>query len=202
MAVTIEKLQQIVDAYYECDTIFRISNKYKKRIFNWEPFSLRKTQNTIDDCFAKLYSSYKTAHNKKYLQSLFPYYVFFDTIYDLDGKMVFLLCKTMGSTTGYASKQSIHVTKDFYDKYQTYIDSFYRKIGGRYDNINLDYTPELIVHECTDVYFIFNKQYLFDSISDRKAFKEELLSKYTKKLLLEKAVRDARNYPYTHAQAC
>ncbi len=202
MAVTKEELINLVNVYYACDKIYRVGNSWNIRLFNWEPFSLRKTQNTIEDCFYKLHNSSKRTHNKKYLQSLFPYYVFYDTIYDLDGKMVLLLCKEKGPNTGYYSKYSLNVTKDFYNKYQMHVDSFYRKMGGGVERVNPDYTPELIIHECEDVYFVFNKQYIFDSISDRKTFKEELLSEYTKKLLLEKAVLDVKKYPYTHAEAC
>ncbi len=181
MAVTTDELKALVIQYYNSTKIAHI-NKWKTKLFNYEPFSIKKTQATIFDCFAKLLCNTKSTHNKKYLKSFFPYYVFYETIYDLDGNIVFLLCKKKGDM-GYYTKYVVHVTRAFYNVYFEYVERFYTGIGGNAENRDPNYTPELVIYEeATNLYDIFHKVYTFESIGDRKIFKEELLEAFTKEL--------------------
>jgi len=181
MAVTTEELRALVRHYYTSTKIPHI-NKWKTKLFNYEPFSIKKTQTTLFDCFAKLLGNSKSTHNRKYLKSFFPYYVFYENIYDLDGNVVLLLCRKKGGT-GYYTKTVIHVTREFYNTYSEHVDRFYVGIGGRSEGRDPNYTPELIIHEeVTDIYALFHKVYEFESIKDIKGFKEELLEAFTKEL--------------------
>lgn len=182
MAVTTEELRALVTQYYTSTKIPHI-NKWKVKLFNFEPFSIKKTQTTLFDCFAKLLGSSKSTHNRKYLKSFFPYYVFYENIYDLEGNVVLLLCKKKGATMPYYTKYVIHVTREFYNTYSEYVDRFYVGIGGRSEGRDPNYTPELVIHEeVTDIYALFHKVYEFESIKDIKGFKEELLEAFTKEL--------------------
>jgi hypothetical protein len=181
MAVTTEELRALVTHYYTSTKIPHI-NKWKVKLFNFEPFSIKKTQTTLFDCFAKLLCNTKSTHNRKYLKSFFPYYVFYENIYDLDGNVVLLLCRKKGGT-GYYTKTVIHVTREFYNTYSEHVDRFYVSIGGRSEGRDPNYTPELVIHEeVTDIYALFHKVYEFESIKDIKGFKEELLGAFTKEL--------------------
>ena len=185
MAVTSDELRALVRQYYASTKIPHI-NKWKVNLFNYEPFSIKKTRTTLFDCFAKLLGSSKSTHNRKYLKSFFPYYVFYDSIYDLDGNVVLLLCKKKGDI-GYYTKTVIHVTKAFYEIYSEYIERFYVSIGGRLEGRDPNYTPELVIHEeSTNLYDIFHKVYEFDSIKDVKGFKEELLAGFVENLVKER----------------
>jgi len=197
MAVTTEELRALVRQYYTSTKIPHV-NKWKTKLFNFEPFSIKKTQTTLFDCFAKLLGNTKSTHNRKYLKSFFPYYVFYENIYDLEGNVVLLLCKKKGTTMPYYyTKQVIHVTRAFYNAYSEYVERFYISIGGRSENRNEDYIPELIIHEeVTDIYALFHKVYEFESIKDIKGFKEELLGAFTKELL---KVNRNNSYPVTAA---
>ena len=155
-----------------------------QKLYNWEPFSVRKTASTLEDIFGKLLNSYKTEHNKKYLQSLFPYYVFYDSIIDLNGKVVLLITKEFLNT--YNTIYVFSVTKDFYSKYKQQVDNFYYNHGGGADNHNNPYEPKLEISNVDDVYFVFHKQYTFDSISQLKEFKVTLRNEITARLLEKK----------------
>jgi hypothetical protein len=92
------------------------------------------------------------------------------------------LCKKKGDI-GYYTKNFIHVTRAFYNVYFEYVERFYTSIGGNAENRDPNYTPELVIYEeATNLYDIFHKVYTFESIGDRKIFKEELLEAFTKEL--------------------
>jgi len=187
MAVTTDELRALVTQYYASTKIAHV-NKWKTKLFNYEPFSIKKTQATLFDCFSKLLCNTKSTHNKKYLKSFFPYYVFYENIYDLDGNVVFILCKAKGPTMDYYTKLVIHVTRAFYEMYSEYIDRFFSSIGGN--------RTGLVIHEdVTNIYYVFHKVYEFESIKDIKGFKEELLEAFTKELFKVKH----NPYPVTAA---
>lgn len=185
MAATVEEIKNKITLYYNTNKMPKPSNSHKQRIFNWEPFSLRKTATTMDQIFYKIYHNMKGVHNKKYLQSFFPYYVFYDVILDLDGKIVFYIGKEKNAmNTGYINVY--HIKKEFYTQYSTYIDAKYVAAGG---NTVSDYKPIMSIHEdVDDIYFLFHKQYNFDSITQRREFKKELLDKISEKFFARKAV--------------
>jgi len=158
------------------------------RIYNFEPFSLRKTATTLDQIFDKLGCQRKGYHNKKYLQSFFPYYVFYDVILDLDGRIVLLISKERINGNNYSTRYVLHVKKEFYLQYKDAVDNLYlHRWGG--NNTNIDYRSRLDVHEgIDDIYFLFHKQYSFDSITERRNFKQILMDKISEKMYYKKDV--------------
>jgi hypothetical protein len=189
MAATVEQIQTKINLYYNSQKMTKYSSSYKQRIFNWEPFSIRKTATTLDQCFGKLFNNLKGEHNKKYLQSFFPYYVFYDIVLDLNGKIVLYINKKLSNS--YTSKKVFYVQKDFYTQYKDYVDAVFHNYGG--NTTNLDYAPELVIEDVEDIYFLFHKQYTFDSIIQRKEFKDKLLDNINVKLFNNKVnyvVRD------------
>jgi len=188
MAATIEEIQNKVSIYYNSNKIkkFHTINSYIQRYLNYTPFSVRKTATTLEQIFNKLFNGMKGAHNKKYLQSFFPYYVFYEKILDLDGNIVLLVCKESISQNRFASRNVLHVKRDFYNKYSDYINHILlNKIGGNHQNE--DYRAIKVIHgDIDDLYFLFHKEYVFSNISERKNFKDELLSKISEEILKNK----------------
>lgn len=186
MAATVEEIKNKMALYYNTDKMPKSSNTYKQKIFNWEPFSLRKTATTIEQIFAKLFNNMKGAHNKKYLQSFFPYYVFYDVILDLDGKIVLYASRVKSLINNNYTIRIYNITREFYIKYSAEIDNLYVLAGG---NTVSDYKPLIRIHDdVDDIYFLFHKQYSFDNITQRREFKIELLDKISKKFFARKAV--------------
>lgn len=190
MAATIEEIKNKLNLYYQSPKMPRMNNNgnwYMNRIFNFEPFSLRKTANTLDQIFDKLGNQRKGYHNKKYLQSFFPFYVFYDVILDLDGKIVLFISRERPNNTNYYTRNVIHVKKEFYLQYKDVVDNLYMKWGG--NNQNLDYKARLEVHEgVDDIYFLFHKLYSFDSITQRRGFKDVLMGAISQKYSARKAL--------------
>lgn len=189
MAATVDEIRNKLNLYYASNKMFKIGsnfNYYISRIFNFEPFSKRKTATELYDIFYKLCCNRKGQHNKKYLKEFFPYYVFYDTIFDLNGKIVFYMGKE-SVNNGYSRRYAFHILKDFYDKYSENINQVYERYGGTHQN--MDYRATKTIHEdVDDIYFIFHKQYSFGSISEKKDFKRILMQSVEKKLFAKKAV--------------
>jgi hypothetical protein len=172
MAATVEEIKNKINLYYTSQRMTKYSNYGKTRLFNYEPFSVRKTATTLEQIFGKISSNFKSVHNRKYLQSFFPYYVFYDVILDINGKIVlYIHKKNLGNA--YTHKKVFYVQKDFYNKYKECIDSVHCNHGGAVTN--LDYRVELVIEDVEDLYFLFHKQYNFDSITQRKEFKDKLI---------------------------
>lgn len=190
MAATIEEIRNKLNLYYQSQKMPRINNNgnwYMGRIYNFEPFSLRKTATTLDQIFEKLGNNRKGQHNKKYLQSFFPYYVFYDTILDLDGKIVLFISRERVNNQGYYTRNVIHVKKEFYMQYKDAVDVLYMKWGGA--NTNMDYRARCEVHEgVDDIYFLFHKQYSFDNIHQRRNFKQVLMNKISDRMFHKREV--------------
>ena len=190
MAATVEEIRNKLNLYHQSQKIPRINNNtswYASRIYNFEPFSLRKTAIGLDGIFEKLGSNKKGQHNKKYLQSFFPYYVFYDVILDLDGKIVLLIGKERVNNHVYSTRNIIQVKKEFYDTYKDIVDQLHMRWGGA--NQNIDYRARLEVHEgIDDIYFLYHKQYSFDSITERRNFKQILMDKISEKMYYKKDV--------------
>ena len=190
MAATIEEIRNKLSLYYQSAKMPRINNNgnwYMNRVYNFEPFSLRKTSTTLDGILYKLGSQRKSDHNKKYLQSFFPYYVFYDVILDLDGKIVLFISKERINGNNYSTRYVLHVKKEFYLQYKDAVDNLYMKWGG--NNQNLDYRARCEVHEgVDDIYFLFHKQYSFDNIHQRRGFKQELMDKIAVRMHYKKDV--------------
>ncbi len=172
MAATVEQIQTKINLYYNSQRMTKYSNYGKTRFFNYEPFSIRKTSATLEQIFGKISNNFKSVHNRKYLQSFFPYYVFYDVILDINGKIVlYIHKKNLGNS--YTHKRVFYVQKDFYNKYKEHIDNVHFNHGGAV--INLDYRAELVIENIEDLYFLFHKEYNFDSITQRKEFKDKLI---------------------------
>jgi hypothetical protein len=190
MAATIEEIRNKLTLYYLSPKMPRINNNgswFMSRIFNFEPFSLRKTATTLDQIFEKLGSQRKGQHNKKYLQSFFPYYVFYDVILDLDGRIVLFISKERVNNGSYSTRYVLHVKKEFYDAYKDVVDILYMKWGGA--NTNMDYRARLEIHEgIDDIYFLFHKLYSFDGIAQRKGFKDVLMGAISQKFSARKSL--------------
>lgn len=190
MAATIEEIRNKLNLYYQSPKIPRINNNgvyFMGRIFNFEPFSLRKTATGLDQIFDKIGSQRKGYHNKKYLQSFFPYYVFYDVILDLDGKIVLFLSKERINGNSYSTRYVLHVKKEFYLQYKDSVDNLHMRWGG--NNTNIDYRSRLEIHEgVDDIYFLYHKQYSFDSITERRNFKQILMDKISEKMYYKKDV--------------
>ena len=190
MAATIEEIRNKLNLYYQSAKMPRINNNgiyFMGRIFNFEPFSLRKTATTLDQILDKLGNQRKGYHNKKYLQSFFPYYVFYDIILDLDGKIVLFISKERINGNNYSTRYVLHVKKEFYLQYKDAVDNVYMRWGG--NNTNMDYRARCEVHEgVDDIYFLFHKLYSFDSITQRRGFKQELMDKISARMHHKKDV--------------
>ena len=190
MAATIEEIRNKLSLYYQSQKMPRINNNgswYMGRIYNFEPFSLRKTATTLDQIFHKLGSQRKGEHNKKYLQSFFPYYAFYDVILDLDGRIVLFISRERANNVNYYARNVIHVKKEFYLQYKDAVDVLYMKWGGA--NTNMDYRARCEVHEgVDDIYFLFHKLYSFDNITQRRGFKQELMDKISVRMHYKKDV--------------
>lgn len=189
MAATIEEIRNKLNLYYQSQKMIKINSNgswYMNRVYNFEPFSLRKTVTTLDQIFHKLGSNRKSDHNKKYLQSFFPYYVFYDVILDLDGRIVLFITRERVNGN-YSTRNVIHVKKEFYDAYKDEVDRLYIIWGGA--NNNIDYRARMEVHEgIDDIYFLFHKQYSFDNIHQRRGFKQELMDKISARMHYKKDV--------------
>ena len=188
MAATIEEIRNKLNLYYQSQKMPKINNNgswYMGRIYNFEPFSLRKTATTLDQIFHKLGSQRKGEHNKKYLQSFFPYYAFYDVILDLDGRIVLFISRERANNVNYYARNVIHVKKEFYLQYKDAVDVLYMKWGGA----NMDYRARCEVHEgVDDIYFLFHKLYSFDNITQRRGFKQELMDKISVRMHYKKDV--------------
>lgn len=189
MAATIEEIRNKLNLYYQSQKMIKINSNgswYMGRIYNFEPFSLRKTATTLDQIFEKLGNNRKGAHNKKYLQSFFPYYVFYDVILDLDGKIVLFITRERPNNTNYYTRNVIHVKKEFYLQYKDTVDNLYMRWGGAN---NIDYRARMEVHEqIDDIYFLFHKQYSFDNIHQRRNFKQVLMNKISDRMFHKREV--------------
>jgi hypothetical protein len=183
MAATVEQIQNKINLYYNSQRMTKYSNSGKTRLFNYEPFSIRKTATTLEQIFGKISNNFKSIHNRKYLQSFFPYYVFYDVILDINGKIVLYVHKR-NFGNAYSNKRVFYVQKDFYNKYKEDIDNIHINHGGALTN--LDYRAELVIENIEDIYFLFHKQYTFDSITQRKEFKDKLLDNINVKLFNNK----------------
>lgn len=190
MAATIEEIRNKLSLYYQSQKMIKINSNsswYMNRVYNFEPFSLRKTVTTLDQIFHKLGSNRKSDHNKKYLQSFFPFYVFYDVILDLDGKIVLFISKERVNNTNYYTRNVLHVKKEFYLQYKDAVDNLYMRWGG--SNTNLDYRARMEVHEgIDDIYFLFHKQYSFDNIHQRRNFKQVLMNKISDRMFHKREV--------------
>lgn len=190
MAATVEEIRNKLNLYYQSPKMPRMNNNgnwFMGRIYNFEPFSLRKTATDLYQIFEKLGNNRKGQHNKKYLQSFFPYYVFYDVILDLDGKIVLFIGKERVNNQGYYTRNILHVKKEFYDAYKDTVDNLYIRWGG--NNTNMDYRARMEVHEgIEDIYFLFHKQYTFDNIHQRRGFKQELMDKIAVRMHYKKDV--------------
>lgn len=188
MAATIEEIKDKLGRY--CSNISKVPHVYGSgqnlHYCNFDPFSQKKTKNTLDDIFAKLMKQYKSTHNRKYLQSFFPYYVFLDCIIDLDGKIVLKIHKERANNANYTNRYVLEVTRDFHNKYSEQIVNFLPLIGEL--NSNPDYRPRVSVHDVDDIFFMYNKEYSFKNIAERKEFKELLLNKINDKFIYKKEV--------------
>lgn len=189
MAATIEEIKNKLNLYYQSPKMPRINNNgiyFMGRIFNFEPFSLRKTATGLDQIFEKLGNNRKGQHNKKYLQSFFPYYVFYDVILDLDGKIVLFISRERVNGN-YSTRNVLHIKKEFYLQYKDAVDNLYMRWGG--NNTNMDYRARCEVHEgVDDIYFLFHKLYSFDSITQRRGFKDVLMGAISQKYSARKAL--------------
>jgi hypothetical protein len=187
MAATVGDIRLKLDLYYNSSKMTKITGSYIKRIFNYEPFSVRKTSTTMEQIFLKIFHNMKGTHNRRYLQDFFPYYVFYDIILDLDGNIVFYATRSRNANGNHV--YTFHITKDFYDKNTAIIDQFFvAKWGGGPTN-DENYRATKIIHEgIKDIYFLFHKQYLFENLSQRKGFKEELLKEINNKFLYKKDI--------------
>ena len=180
MAVTIVEIKNKINLLSKSTKITKASRHNLSRIYNWEPFSLRKTVTTLDQIFWKLLNSHKAPHNRKYLQSLFPYYVFYDSILDLDGKIVLLIRRD--TVNNYTTRYVFHVTREFYSKYKDEVDYVHQMYGGNLAH-NSEYYVRLEVEDIDDIYFLFHKQYIFDSISQVRDFKKILIGIISENLI-------------------
>jgi hypothetical protein len=180
MAATIEIIKRKIELLGKSNKFTKAARTYYGyNFYNCEPFSIRKTSNSLEQIFDKLLSTLKSIHNRKYLQSFFPYYVFYDNILDLEGNIVLLIRRE--TVNVYASKFVFHVTKDFYSKYKDQVDYVHTRYGG--DHSNPDYRVRLEVEDVEDIYYIFHKQYTFSNFIEKKSFKEELINKISINLL-------------------
>jgi hypothetical protein len=187
MAATVDEIKAKLDLYYNSNKMSKINGSYIRRIFNYEPFSARKTSTTMEQIFSKIFHNMKGTHNKRYLKDSFPYYVFYDTILDLDGNIVFYAIRSRNANGIFVI--TFHITKDFYDKNTAIIDQFFvAKWGGGPTN-DENYRATKIIHEgIEDIYFLFHKLYSFENLSQRKEFKEELLKEINNKFLYKKDI--------------
>jgi len=188
MAATIEEIREKLGRYSDNGSkIPHVYSTYQNSHYcNLEPFSQRKTKYTLDDIFDKLMKQYKSIHNRKYLQSFFPYYVFLDSIFDTDGKIILKIHKER-TGNNYSARYVIEVTRSFFESYRPQIDNVYNRIGGT--NINVDYRPRVIIHDgIDDIFFLYNKDYSFKNIAQRKEFKELLLMHINSRFLHKKEI--------------
>ena len=180
MAATIEIIKRKIELLVKSTKFTKAARAYySDRFYNWEPFSIRKTSNSLEQIFDKLLNTLKSVHNRKYLQSFFPYYVFYDSILDLEGNIVLLIRRE--TINAYTSKFVFHVTKDFYSKYKDQVDAIHNTNGGYHSNP--DYRVRLEVEDVEDIYYVFHKQYTFNNFIEKKSFKEELINKISINLL-------------------
>ncbi len=188
MAATIEEIREKLNRYSDSNSKMpHINSPYQNSHFcNFSPFSTKKTKNTLDDIFYKLLRNYKTVHNRKYTQAFFPYYVFMDSIFDLDGKIVLIIHKELIGGNNYSRRYVLEVTRDFYDKYTPQIQNYLNLIGNT--NSNPDFRPRVVIHNTDDIFFVYNKEYTFSNFSQRKQFKEVLLEKINNKFIYKKEV--------------
>jgi hypothetical protein len=189
MAATIAEIREKLNRYSDSNSkVPHVFSPYQNSHYcNFEPFSQKKTKNSLEDIFIKLMRQYKSTHNRKYLQSFFPYYVFLDSIFDIDGKIVLKIHKEKPPGGAYSNRYVLEVTRDFYDKYSTQLINFLPAIGGA--NINVDYRPRIVIHDgIDDIFFLYNKEYTFKNIAQRKEFKEILLNKINGKFIYKKEV--------------
>jgi len=189
MAATIAEIKDKLGRY--CNNTSKVPHVYSSgqnlHYCNFKPFSQKKTKNSLEDIFAKLMRQYKSTHNRKYLQSFFPYYVFLDSIFDLDGKIVLKIHKEKPPGGSYSTRYVLEVTRDFFDKYTIQIRTFLPIIGD--SNANPDYKPRIVIHDdIDDIFFLYNKEYTFKNIAQRKEFKEILLNKINGKFIYKKEV--------------
>jgi hypothetical protein len=189
MAATIAEIREKLNRYSDSNSkVPHVFSPYQNSHYcNFEPFSQKKTKNSLEDIFIKLMRQYKSTHNRKYLQSFFPYYVFLDSIFDIDGKIVLKIHKERPPNTNYNTRYVLEVTRDFYDKYSNQLINFLPAIGGA--NMNVDYRPRVVIHDgIDDIFFLYNKEYTFKNIAQRKEFKEILLNKINGKFIYKKEV--------------
>ena len=153
-----EKLRDKCHLFYSMNAI-RLYNGNPTYNANFEPFSKKTTTTTIDDIFYKTGSTYKKDHNKKYLQSLFPYIAMRNLIVDLEGNIVF--CSHFTDTPASRYTNTVSMNKEFFEKYEEYIN---RKFAGYlYD-----------IYEGKDLFDKFYQKYIFNGLSDLSSFKEYL----------------------------
>jgi hypothetical protein len=174
MAMTPHELQYKLDRMRDSENMKGYLNTRAR--LNFEPFSVRKTNTTIQDCFAKLLNSYQSVHNKKYKVDMFPYYVFFNSILDLEGNVVFYIQSYYDSVIGRNIKH-IHITSSFYNKYTEELNKVleqFRVIG--FCEGMMVFNKHTIYPDAKDLYYVFNKKYTFDSIVELRTFKKELVS--------------------------
>jgi hypothetical protein len=188
MAATVEEIKDKLRRYSDNNSkVPHVYSTYQNTHYgNFDPFSQKKTKNSLEDIFAKLMKQYKSTHNRKYLQSFFPYYVFLDSIFDVDGKIVLKIHKER-TGNNYASRYVLEITKDFYNKYSQQIVDYLPVIGEL--NSNPDFRPRVVIHDgIDDIFFLYNKEYSFKNIAERKEFKEILLNKINGKFIYKKEV--------------
>jgi len=195
MAATVEEIKDKLRRY--SDNNSKVPHVYGSgqnlHYCNFDPFSQKKTKNSLEDIFAKLMKQYKSTHNRKYLQSFFPYYVFLDSIFDVDGKIVLKIHKER-TGNNYASRYVLEITRDFYNKYSQQIINYLPVIGEL--NSNPDFRPRVVIHDgIDDIFFLYNKEYSFKNIAQRKEFKELLLNKINSKFIYKKEVH-LQGFPF------
>ena len=189
MAATIVEIREKLRRYSDNGSkVPHVYSLYQNNHYgNFDPFSQKKTKNSLEDIFAKLMRQYKSTHNRKYLQSFFPYYVFLDSIFDIDGKIVLKIHKEKPPGGLYSTRYVLELTRDFFDQYTIQIGTFLPIIGD--SNINPDYRPRIVIHDgIDDIFFLYNKEYTFKNIAQRKEFKEILLNKINGKFIYKKEV--------------
>lgn len=192
MAATVDDIKNKINLLSKSTKIIKAPRGYVSKIYNWEPFSVRKTVTTLEKIFYKLLNHHGTVHNKKYLQSFFPYYVFYDSILDLDGKIVLLIRRE--TVSAYLTRYVFHVTREFYSKYKDQVDYVHQMYGGSNPTTS-DYYVRLEVEDIDDIYFLFHKQYTFNGFTEIKTFKQKLIAEFNKELLLRKS-------RYLYPEAC
>ena len=73
MAATIAEIREKLNRYSDSNSkVPHVFSPYQNSHYcNFDPFSQKKTKNSLDDIFIKLMRQYKSTHNRKYLQSFY-----------------------------------------------------------------------------------------------------------------------------------